>query len=190
MALTLKNLGEFLKRYPIGVVCGALSAGALVGYLVRTSRASELGDHLKQVEAQTKEILGEVRNGTNLVEQYATLTAATKGLESRLMQATERARNQQYFYQVESETGVKEVSLQPANADPKKDPGRLYQRIRFTITVEGDYRQVLDFVGRLESGQHFYRLISASVVRREDRSAPGSGSLVDLTLSLELLGLP
>ena len=46
-------------------------------------------------------------------EQYSALTTATKELESRLVRSTERARNQQYFYEIESEAGVKETSLQP-----------------------------------------------------------------------------
>jgi hypothetical protein len=56
--------------------------------------------------------------------------------------------------------------------------------------VEGNYRQILDFVGRLESGRHFYRLVSATLIRRTERDASGTGFLLNLTLNLELLGLP
>ncbi len=114
----------------------------------------------------------------------------TKELESRLIQRTERARNQGYFYQLEMESGVKEMGLVPANSGPKKDTGRLFEGIEFTITVQGEYRQILDFVGRLESGEHFYRLVSASMSRLEGGSASAPGSLLSLTTTVQLLGLP
>ena len=186
MTLTLKGVVEFLKRYPIGVVCVALSVIVLVGYYVRNSRASELGARLTDVEAQAQKILGEVENSANLVEQYAALTKATKELDSRLMRNTQRPRNQQYFYGLELETGVKEISLQPTGADFNKGVGG----IRYSISVVGDFRQILNFVGRLESGRHFYRLDSASVSRPGAPSSSPSGSPINLALNIELLGLP
>jgi Tfp pilus assembly protein PilO len=191
MSLTLINLGEFLKRYPIGVACGLLSVAALAGYYVRSGRSVELGSQLKEVEAQAQKILNNVHNATNLVEQYSAMTKATKELDSRLVRGSERARNQQYFYQIESETGVKEISLRQNNVGTaKKGASRVYGGIGFAISVEGNYRQILDFVGRLESGRHFYRLVSATLIRRTERDASGTGFLLNLTLNLELLGLP
>lgn len=190
MTLTLKDVVEFLKRYPIGVVCGFLSVIVLVGYYVRNTRASELGAQVKEVETQAQKILGDVENATNLVEHDAAVTKATKDLESRLVRSTERPRNQQYFYELESETGVKEISLQPASTELKKGANSFCYGIGYTITVEGDFRQILGFVGRLESGQHFYRLVSATVSHRKSPNAPGEGAAITLTLNLELLGLP
>ena len=188
--LNFKDVGGFLKRYPIGVVCGTLSVIGLVGYFVRNSRASELKAQLTEVEAQAEQILGNVHNAAELGAQYATLSAATKDMESRLVRGSERARNQQYFYQLESEAGVKEVSLQPNSSDPKKNSGAFCTRISYTISVEGDFAQILGFAGRLESGNYFYRLTSASVVRRGIHATSGTASVINLTLNLELLGLP
>jgi hypothetical protein len=190
MTLTLKDSVAFFKRYPIGVACGLLSVIALVGYFVRSTRASELSDQLKDVETQGERIQGDIHNATDLVAHCSTLTAATKELESRLVRGSERAHNQQYFYEIESETGVREVSLQPNGADPKKGANSFCYGIGYTVTVEGNFRQLLDFVGRLESGHYFYRLISASASRKGDRNVSGSGAVISLTLNLELLGLP
>jgi len=190
MTLTLKDAVGFLKRYPIGVACGLLSVIAIAGYVVRNSRAGDLSDQLRSVEAQGAKIQGDVHNANDLVAQYSSLTAATKELESRLVQGSERARNQQYFYEIESETGVREISLQPNSGDPKKGASGFCYGIGYTITVEGNFQQLLGFVGRLESGPHFYRLLSASALRRGERDASGTGSLISLTLNLELLGLP
>jgi len=192
MAVTLKNLVEFLKRYPIGVICGLVGAIMIGAIYVRSNRVDELGAQSKQAEEQGRKLLGEIRNATSLVDQYAALSAKTKDLESRLVRGSERALNQQYFYRIESDTGVKEISLQPTSsgAEPRRGDGRLYSGIGFTVTVEGDYRQILDFVGRIESGQYFYRLISASAIRRGELGQAGSASRIALSLNLELLGLP
>jgi hypothetical protein len=157
---------------------------------VRSSRASERGDQLKEVEAQAQKILAEVHNAANLDEQYAAVTAATKELESRLMRRSERARNQGYFYELEMETGVKEISLQPGSPNARMDGTHIFDRIEFAITVQGEYRQILDFVGRLESGQHFCHVTSAALSRQEATNAAAPGSVVNLMLNVQLLGLP
>jgi hypothetical protein len=190
MALTPKSVGEFLKRYPIGVVGVLLSAIALAGYIVRSSRVSELSAQFNNVDEHAQKIAAEVRNASNLGEQYTAITGATKEMESRLIRRAERARNQGYFYQLEMESGVKELGLVPANAGPRKDASRLFEGIEFTITVQGEYRQILDFVGRLESGQHFYRLMSASISRMTGGEPSAPGSSLCLTITVQLLGLP
>lgn len=188
MAFATKGIVAFLKKYPVAIGCGVLSVLLLAGSYIRNSRASELVTLMRQKEEEGQKILDNIRNGTNLPEQFETLSAATKGLEARLVRAPERARNQQYFYRVESDTGVKELSLQPNPSSPAQQRGSktLYTGISYTIAVQGDYRQILNFVGRLESGPLFYRLISGSVSRQELRGA----STINLTLTLELLGLP
>jgi hypothetical protein len=56
--------------------------------------------------------------------------------------------------------------------------------------VQGDYHQILGFLGHLEAGQQFYRLLSASVSRQGQRGGPDATGAIALTLNLELLGLP
>jgi Tfp pilus assembly protein PilO len=170
----------------------------LVGFYLRTDRVDELSVQSKQIEEQGRKILSEIREATGLPEHYATLNAKTKELESRLVRGSERAHNQQYFYRIESDTGVKELSLQATSGsgdlkkggDQKKGDKHFYSGIGYTVTVTGNYRQILDFVGRIENGQHFFRLISASVSRQGERNPAGPASTVSLTLNLELLGLP
>ena len=56
--------------------------------------------------------------------------------------------------------------------------------------MEGSFRQILGFLGRLESGQHFYRLVSASVSRQGALNPSATGSTINLALNIELLGKP
>jgi len=193
MAFRIQDLTTYLRKYPLAIGCGTLSVALLAGLFVRGGRAAELAGLLRQKEQEGQRILDNVRDGSNLPEQYETLVAAMRGLESRLIRSSERADNLQYFYVLESETGVKELSLQPvapAAADRRKAaPKTLYTGVGFSISVQGDYPQILKFIGRLESGPHFYRLGRAAVSRAKAGTTGGSGPL-NLMLNLELLGLP
>lgn len=196
MAFSTRNLVAFLKKHPVAIGCGVLSVALLAASYLRSSRAGELAALLKQKEEEGQKILDNIRSGSNLSEQVGTLTTATKELESRLVRGSERARNQQYFYRIESETGVKEISLQSSSSAPVSAAEKqrllktLYTGIGYTVSVQGDYRQILNFVGRLESGPHFYRLNSGSVSRQGQRGAADKTAALTLTLNLELLGLP
>jgi hypothetical protein len=190
MAFTLKDAGGILKRYPIAIAGVVVSLIALGGYFVRGNRVADLNDQLNDVEARAQKILNEVHDAARLPEQYATLAAATKELDSRLMRGTDRATNQAYFYELEMQTGVKEINLQPSGPDLYKSAGGLYERIGYAITITGDYRQILDFIGRLESGRYFCHIVNASLIRLNNSSAPAAGSTVSLTINAELLGLP
>ncbi|HTX65127.1 MAG TPA: hypothetical protein VMD31_05105 [Opitutaceae bacterium] len=192
MAITSKDLVAVLKKHPVAIGCGLLSVILLGASYWRSSEVSELADQLKQKEQEGGRILDDIRNGTNLAEQFDALAATTKELESRLVRSSERARNQQYFYRLESDTGVKELNLQPMGSGgaPVRGPKPIYLGVGYSISVQGDFRQIIDFTSRLESGQHFYRLVNASVTRDGVRGpTPGPGTIT-AALSLEFLGLP
>lgn len=192
MAITSKDLVAVVKKNPVAIGCGALSLILLAGSYLRSSRAGELSDQLKQKEQEGQAILDDIRNGANLAEQYDSLTATTKELDSRLVRGSERARNQQYFYRLESDTGVKEISLQPGGVagPPLHGPKPIYTSIGYSVTVQGDIHQILNFMTGLESGQHFVRLTSATVTREGNRTSAAATAAVNLTLNLEFLGLP
>ncbi len=192
MALRIQDFTTYLRRYPLAIGCGTLSAALLVGLFVRGGRSGELAALLKEKEQEGQRILDNVRDGSNFAEQYEALVADMRGLESRLIRSSERADNLQYFYRLESETGVKEISLQPvapAAPDRRRPAAKtLYTGVGFAVSVQGEYTQILKFIGRLESGPHFYRLVRASVGRNKGGGGP-AGSL-NLMLTVELLGLP
>lgn len=193
MTLVSKEMAAFLRRYPIAIGCGVLSLVLLGGSYIRAERAADLAKEARDGEDQGKKILNDIRSGANLAEQYEAFLGHTKELESRLVHGSERAQNQQYFYRIESETGVKELSLQPGGTRStglSRGPKPQYSGIGYTISVSGDYRQILHFLRRIESGQHFYRLLTGSVSRAGQRGAGAAAATITLTLNLELLGLP
>ncbi len=192
MAIKPKDLGALGKKYPVIIGSAALSLILLVASYLRSGRLHDLSGQAKAKEEALQKILDDIKNGGNLSEQYDALTVATRDLESRLVHSSERARNQQYFYRIESDTGVKEVNLQPITAEPRgpRAPKTLFTGVGYSITVKGDFRQILDFLVRLENGQHFCRLVSGVVGRDTPRGGATATNMITLTLNLELLGLP
>jgi hypothetical protein len=192
MAIDTKDVVNVLKKHPVAIGCGVLSLILIAGIYLRNGRASDLADQLHQKETDGQKVLDDIRNGANLPEQYQALAATTKDLESRLVVGSERARNQQYFYRIESETGVTEINLQPiaASGSPRGKLKQLYTGVGFAITVQGDFAQIVSFLTRLESGRHFYRLVSASVSRKGNRAGDSASGLITLSLNLEFLGKP
>ena len=192
MGITSKDLVALLKKHPVAIGCGLLSVILLAASYWRSSQVSALAEQLKEKEEQGQRILDDIRNGANLAEQFDALAATTKELESRLVRSSERARNQQYFYRLESDTGVKELNLQPMGSGgaPARGPKPIYIGVGYTIAVQGDFRQILDFLSRLESGQHFYRLVSATVTRDGVRGSTAAPGVITTSLNLEFLGQP
>lgn len=192
MAIETKELLAAVRKHPMVVGCGVLSMLLIIGIYYRSGRAGRLADQLHQKEQKGQRILDERSKGANLSEQYERLTKEVKDLESRLVVSSERARNQQYFYRIESETGVTEVNLQPSTGGTMSGKKRksTYTKVGFDVTVKGDFRQILGFLRRLENGRHFYRLLTASVTRRGVRGGPDATNTLTLTLKLVFLGVP
>ena len=104
-----------------------------------------------------------------------------------MVNASELAKNLQYFYKLETDTRVKLLSLFQ-NPVPAPKPGAkpALTGIGYTVSYQGGYAEALNFWSRLESGAHYSRLISANIsTNSSTREGP-----VTVSLALELLGQP
>jgi hypothetical protein len=93
--------------------------------------------------------------------------------------------NLQYFYRLETETGVKLLTLVQNPAPPIK-PGTKVSLggIGFTLSFQGSYLTAMDFLRRVENGFHYSRTTSAGIATvAGNRAGP-----VTISLSLELFG--
>lgn len=184
---TPDDIMAFIKTNPIGFICAAvaLAFGGAIYY-----RSSELPQTTALLEQKSKEgarLAANVRNSARLPEQIAAMTAATKAIEGRLVRPGELAQNLQYFYRLEAETGVKLTDLRQLTATAPRGakPGTSFG-VGFAVTVQGDYRTLLEFMRRLEQGTHYCRVMSASIAL----AGPERTSPLTLALGLELLGRP
>jgi Tfp pilus assembly protein PilO len=184
--MTSADLIATIKKQPVGFACGVLCVilGALL-YL----RSSKIGESQAEYEAKSAEaakILANVRYSDKLPEQVAEIQAATKEMESRLIRSGQLAVNLQYFYKLEAENEVKLLDVRQTPIKPSK---ALYIGIPYTVGVQGSYKQIVAFLQRLESGQHFCRFNNISF-NKGGASAGAGGSNMTVNLTLELLGQP
>ena len=106
------------------------------------------------------------------------------------MHVGQLAINQQYFYRLESETGVKLLDLRqnpvPAAKLGAKNGG--YLGVPYNISIQGTFPQVIAFLRRLEHGRHFTRFNTVSIAKSVGSEA--TADTLTVALNIELLGTP
>ncbi len=188
--MTTAELIALLKKNPISVGCAAVTLGLAVWTYIDSDDPPRLSTELDQVSTESHRLAANIKNSAQLHEQLNALAAARVEIEPRIVHVSELAKNLQYFYRIEAETGTKITDLQRNNqASPlKPGPKGVYAPVGFTVSVEGEYPSILEFLRRLENGTHFCRVISGNLAKGGndvDRSGP-----LKLNLTLELLGQP
>lgn len=187
--MTGADLVATLKKQPIGTACGIVCILCGVALYIRGDKIAENKQRFDEKSAEAQKIAANVRNGANLPQQVATMQDAAKQLDSRLVRASQLAINQQYFYRLENETGVKLMEVRPGNiARSNAQKATAYSPVPFAVSIQGNFKQVFDFLQRLEKGRHFCRF--ASISFSKGGSGQDSTELLTVNMSLELLGTP
>lgn len=185
--MTNQELGAAIKRNPISFGCGVLSLLLIVAIYLR-------GDALPQAEAQLEQKLAEgekirlnIQNSAQLKEQADAIEAANKQIEQRIVRASQLGANTQYFYKLESDTGVKLIDLRQTTPATIAKPAKgAYLPVAFSVSIQSDLTHILEFLRQLESGVHYSRILTATCSGNPStRSAP-----LTLALTVELLGTP
>jgi Tfp pilus assembly protein PilO len=174
------------KKQPIGVGCAVICLVCAFLLYYRGDKIDELQTRYEAKSAEAAKITANVRNSANLTEQVAEIQAFSKDMESRLVRAGQLAVNLQYFYKLEAENEVKLVDIRQNNVSGVK-AGKLYTGIPYNVGVQGNYKQVLAFLNRLEAGRHFCRFLNINLTKS---SSTTSSDAMSLTLGIELLGTP
>jgi hypothetical protein len=184
--MTNEELISFVRKNPISLGCGVLSLALAGASYWRNSQVPESEAELTQKSSEGERYAANLKNANLLKEQHEALVLANKAIDGRIIRASQLGRNLQYFYKLESETGVK-LTTDPRQSQPvaKKDPKAAYLSIPYALSVQGDLAQLLSFIRRLENGTHFCRILTISLGSAADRNAP-----LNVSITLELLGLP
>lgn len=187
--MTSSDLVIVIKKQPVGFACGMLSL-VLAGFLYyRASAIDEKQTEYETKSAEAAKIVSNVTTSKNLPEQVQEIQSLTKDLESRLVNAGQLAINQQYFYKLELENEVKLLEVRQNNQ--QKKGATVYSGVSFSVTVQGPFKKIMNFLNHIENGRHLCRFTGA--VFSKNRTSGGAGSAQDdmtLVLNLELLGQP
>lgn len=181
MSLETKDVVAAVKRRPLLVTCATVSLALALVLYFRMDVRDGLQSRLDEREKELMRLAGNTKFSAQMDTQLQALRKANAVIEAGALRAGELARNQQLFYRLEAESGVKLLDLRQLNpAVPAKGGPSTYVGLPFNLTIKGDYSQVLDFLQRLDHGATLCRVINASIAR------PVDGSYT-LSLGVELL---
>jgi len=182
--MTNQDLIAFVKKHPISIGCGLLSVLLAGAIYYRGAQVPDSEEQVQRMSEQSENYKANIKNGAQLKEQLDALVVANKEIERRLIHASQNLPNQQYFYQLQSDTGIKLVVLDQTTKTVAKPTGKnSFAPIGFLVSAQGTLPQILDFLRRLESGEHYCRVLTATCASSPNKT-------LTLSLSLEVLGLP
>ncbi len=187
MSLDNKALLALVKKNPVLSACSLISLILFVVIYMRSGLGSELRAELDQKSAEGKRYHANLANPAQLPSELAVVTEANRIVRERAINPSDLAKNLQYFYRIEAETGVKFTDLRQVGAGISsstgtKHAGAVYVAVNYTMSVSGDFPKIIIFLKNLEQGTRFYRLNSMTT------SVTGAGTT--LVLNVDLLGRP
>ena len=184
--MTNQDLLALIKKNPISVACGAVAIGLAVAIYFRSGGIPAAEADLAQRMAEADKYAANITYSVSLKEQHDALVDAGKEIDSRLIRASQLGINNQYFFKLESDTGVKMIDFRQGQIAAVRGPKGAYSPVPFSVSVQGEMKQVVHYLNLIESGAHYCRVISASLTP-VGVARPG---LLSMSLNLELLGLP
>jgi Tfp pilus assembly protein PilO len=189
MAISNQQVIAFVKKNPIGFGCGALCLVLAAAMYYRSDLVSGAEAELEQKSTEAERLAVNLKNAVQLQEQLDAMIAADKQVEARLVSPGDLAKNQQYFFKLEADTGTK-IDCRQNTLPVDKEHKNIYLSVPYTMTVQGDYSQILTFLRRLESGAHYCRVLNATLTAGAAGVGDSTELPLTLTLNLEFLGQP
>lgn len=183
--MTGEDIKALIKKKPLVSTCAVVSLACGLIFYFQADTVDETQAKLAEQSKASSQMISNVRNASGLAAQTETLQKATTQLTDRLVKASQLPANLQYFYRLETETGVKITDVRQNNRDSRASSTQ-YVGIPFAVTFQGQYKQVMDFLQRVESGKHFAKFNTISF-----NKAAGSDTgnyLLSVSMSIELLG--
>jgi hypothetical protein len=177
-----EELRDAIKRHPLRLVCALVAMVSGVAIYLVNGNIEESQTALAQKSAEAERLAANVKDGAQLNEQLNTLMAAGAKIQGRTIKASQLANNLQYFYRLETESGVELLDVRQTSSGTRNVSGG----VGFAVSVKGDYPTLLGYLRRLEGGPYYCRILSTSIAA----PSPDRSGMLTLSLNLELLGQP
>lgn len=182
--MTTADLIEKFRRFPIPSIAAAVVLACFLANYFRVDLLSDLEAELNDVRDQREQIDMNLVVGSTLEEHAVEMRARVAELDARVVQPAELAQNMNYFYQLESATGVGLSDLKQNVLAEKPVPKNQLGGISYTISLSGQFPQVIGYFNELERGSRFFRLKNFNLQRGRETTQAS----VSVTLDFELLG--
>jgi len=133
--MTGDDLKTVLKKNPIIAGCAVLSFALIAATYFRSDQIPAANTELEQKTDEAERLASNINNAAQLKEQYETLVAANKEIDSRIIRANQLAANAQFWFKVEADTGVKLIGdPRQTTTAPTKGKGT-YSPVGFNVAV-------------------------------------------------------
>jgi hypothetical protein len=183
MSIEGKDIANLFRKFTVPTIAVILAISSLIVYYFRSDLSVESNAKFEQSTAQLKRLRDNISAASQLDDQLSVLENANKRLGKTAMRLTELAKNTQIFYNLEKEIGFKLVDVsQLVKSAPNKSSNDIYIVIPFDVTVEGDFKQIMMFLKRLEYAEQVTRIKTASI-------SPAQGTTLSLSLTIDFIGL-
>jgi hypothetical protein len=175
----------FLRKNMILVVCALLSIAMGVTWYMRNDLLPEAEKVLTDKQQQGELLAANIEDSNQLKEQHTAIIASNEAIANRMIRVGQLAENLQYFYRLESETNTKLADLHqnPWAPPGKNSPKMNFTSVAFGLTAQGDYPQLMDLLRKLETGDHYCRVITCTLHPLTEMR----GGQLGMTLNIELL---
>jgi hypothetical protein len=186
--MTGEELIAFIKKNMIVVACAVVAVGLGFAIYYRTDALPDADKVLLDKQKEGELLAANIEDANQLKDQQAEMVAANQVISDRMIDMAQLADNLQYFYRLESETGTKLQDLRQLGWNPpaRNAPRTNFTPVGFAVSASGDYPKLMELLRRLETGEHYCRVLSCNL---KPNSADGRGGQLTMTLNLELLGL-
>lgn len=187
--MTNAEFGDLIRRNPLRVIAGVVAIFSGVGVYLVADRIDLATEVLKQKASEGEKLANNIKYSAQLTEQYEAMVAASNEIYGRVIHASQLANNLQYFYRLETESGVELVDVRQTTAGvigARSNIKGPTNGVGFSVSVKGNYATLLGWLRRIENGPHYCRIVSASIAPAGlDRTGP-----LTLSVALELFGQP
>ncbi len=182
MSIQGKDITRIVKKYPLPSACLLVLIIAVMAFYLRTDLLIEANSKLEERSTELKRYKTNLAASAQLDTQLLVLQKANAQLQASAIHITELAKNPQFFYSLEKETGVKISDVRQMATSAAKGPLDAFIVVPFTIVAEGEYINILNFLKRLEYGNNIVKISTASL-------DPFQQTKLSLTITVDVLGL-
>src|SRR4051812_14223115 len=138
MSFSTEQFVSVIKKNPISITCGVLIVALLATAYFHGDRAEAATTNLEKTTTDADRLANNLKNAVQLKEHVDSLLSAEKEIEGRMIKAGQLTTNRQYFYKLETETGVKLLDLRQSapSAAAKRDAKGAYFPTTFSLNVQ------------------------------------------------------
>lgn len=181
--MNLSAIGKILSQYPIPFVCGVLSFFLVVLIVMRGPKVEIYESRLSDLERQWQAMQLNLDRSKGLEDDIEEIDQALQTINGRLLDPAEVAVNSEFFYNLETATGISLTQFSQGSAN---NGSRLplsvqslqhFRAVPFDLSVNGTLAEILDLLSRLDRSEYILR------IDKLDLNLPSGGA----TESIELL---